>query len=344
MILLMVQINTYAAEPGKNTWHYLAAHPVEKPIYNWRLQSIASTDAYDIWHKAFAEDLARKTGNRIVCTPYKTGALFAPKQLIYAVKDGAIEIGVDFGSYHAGLIPMGNFVSGLPFTFESPDQCNEFWWDWRNKLIPNLINNEAYHAQNVHHLGSIALDLCMYGNFEIYRAASLKGKKLAFLGPYADLAVQFGATPVNIPGPERYEALQRGTIDGGHYPAYAFVQYKAIEVSRFFYLPPLGNSNTQAYINYSVWKNLSPALQDAVYWGCRETAFNWFKYWKEKLHEPALKEIAKKLTIITFSNIEVNNLRQAARTGWEKFAVKSEGCRKIYGLILEYGKEKGYLR
>jgi TRAP-type C4-dicarboxylate transport system substrate-binding protein len=335
----IIQLRIYAAEPGKNTWEYLAAHPVEKPIYNWRLQSFSSSEIYDVWHKAFAEDLGKKTGGRIICTPYKTGALFAPNKIIHAVRDGAIEIGIDYGSYHAGLIPIGNFLAGLPFSFTTTEQYNEFWWDWKGKLIPKLINQEAYEPKNIHYLGTIGMDNCMYGNFNIIKAEDLKGKKLAFFGPYADMVMQFGATPVNIPGPERYEALQRGTIDGGQYPAMSFIQYKAIEVSKFFYMPPFGIIGACCvYVNYPVWKNLSPALQDAVYWACRETAFNWDKYWKEKLHGPALKEIARRATIITFPDAEVEKLRQAAKKSWEKYAGKSETSKKIYNLILDYGK------
>jgi len=339
LITFFAQIRVFAAAPNENTWQYLASNPVGKATYHWRLQSSGSSDTYEIWHKAFAEDLSKKTGGRIVCTAYKTGALFAPTKIIHAVQSGAIEIGADASVYHSGLIPIGNFVGGIPFAFDSLEQYHEFWWDWRDKLIPALINREAYNPKNVQFLGTISTDYCMFGNFNIASANGLKGKKLAFWGSWADMVMQFGATSVSIPGPERYEALQRGTIDGGMFPAFAFVQYKAIEVSKFFYMPPFGIIGACCvYVNYPVWKNLSPALQDAVYWACRETAFNWDKYWKEKLHGPALKEIARRATIITFPDAEVEKLRQAAKKSWEKYAGKSETSKKIYNLILDYGK------
>jgi len=344
LIISLAEISTYAADSKKDTWQYLAANPVDKPIYNWRLQSAFSTDVFTLWHKAFAEDLTKKTGGRIVCKAYKTRALVGPKQIIYSVKDGAIELGVDFGAYHSGAIPMGNFLAGLPYAFETPEQYNEFWWDWRGKLASKVINKEAYHPQNIHFLGTIGTDYCMYGNFEIHTADGLKGKKLSFFGPFADMVMQFGAATVSIPGPERYGAMQRGTIDGGHFPAYSFVQYKAIEVSKYFYLPPLGNIGTHIYINYSLWKNLSPALQDAIYCACREHAFKWFKYYKEKLDKPALEEIGRRVKIITLPDSEVQKLREAAKKSWKKFAAKSEATQKIYELTLEFGREKGYIK
>jgi TRAP-type C4-dicarboxylate transport system substrate-binding protein len=156
--------------------------------------------------------------------------------------------------------------------------------------------------------------------------------------------MQFGAVSVNIPAAERYEAMQRGTIDGGALPAFSFVQYKAIEVSKYFYLPPFGNGSSQVYINHSVWKGLSPPLQDAVYWSCRELGFSYYKQYKENLDDPALEEIQKKIHLLTFPEAEVQKLRSAAMKSWNKAAVKSEGCQRVYDLLLEYGREKKYLK
>ncbi len=73
------------------------------------------------------------------------------------------------------------------------------------------------------------------------------------------------AVPVRMPAPEVYEAVSRGTVDGGIFPMASVVSYKWGDVFKF---STIGQDFGSFVVNYVIsekrWKTLPPNVQQAM--------------------------------------------------------------------------------
>ena len=78
---------------------------------------------------------------------------------------------------------------------------------------------------------------------------------------YIDTFKQLGASPVGIPFPEIYNALQTGVIDAQENPILTTVLMKFTEVTKYVTLTHHALTECVIIVNTDYWDSLSPADQ-----------------------------------------------------------------------------------
>jgi TRAP-type C4-dicarboxylate transport system substrate-binding protein len=100
----------------------------------------------------------------------------------------------------------------------------------------------------------------------IRRLEDLKGLKIRALGGVVPVFKALGATPVAIPLPEVYEALQRGTIDGfTGVPYHLVAAFKFYEVTKYILNIGAGIYTAGSlYMNLDVWNKLPDDIKTII--------------------------------------------------------------------------------
>ncbi len=104
------------------------------------------------------------------------------------------------------------------------------------------------------------------GKKVIENLGALQGLKVRTSGSAKELAVRkLGATPIQMPTPEVYEALSRGTIDGMLFPFSSIYSY---DLQGLLKSATVGENLGSFIVAYMIserkWKSLSPEAQKAL--------------------------------------------------------------------------------
>lgn len=103
-------------------------------------------------------------------------------------------------------------------------------------------------------------------NHDIRKPGDLKGLKIRVAGSAAAAVIEaLGATPVQMPAPQIYNALQTGLIDGVVTGSSAIGDFKLDEVANSYTIgAPLGRIAFYLVMNKARYDGLSPAFRKAV--------------------------------------------------------------------------------
>lgn len=93
---------------------------------------------------------------------------------------------------------------------------------------------------------------------------SLKGRKIRSNPLYDGIVRALGGTPVNMAPTEAFAAMQKSSIDGIAFPAYASTQFKLYEVAKYMTNPIFGATNQVVMMNAKKFDSLSPAQQKVI--------------------------------------------------------------------------------
>jgi TRAP-type C4-dicarboxylate transport system substrate-binding protein len=94
----------------------------------------------------------------------------------------------------------------------------------------------------------------------------LKGVKIRSHGTSAKVVKALGGTPVAMPMPELYQALQKGVVDGGLYPMEVNKGWKMADVIDFctLDLPIAYTSTFYVVMNKDKWNSLPKDVQATI--------------------------------------------------------------------------------
>ncbi|MGC1442939.1 MAG: TRAP transporter substrate-binding protein [Burkholderiaceae bacterium] len=129
------------------------------------------------------------------------------------VRDGAADMAYHVVAYTPGQIEI---VRGIELPFISPNaeigsQAAYDWYD-RNVGFDKEFKDVKVITMMVHGPGSI------HTKKEIRNLADLAGVKLRVGGGGVRMSEALGATPVAMPAPQAYQAIQKGVADGAMFP------------------------------------------------------------------------------------------------------------------------------
>ncbi len=205
------------------------------------------------------KDLEHASQGRIKIEYYWSNSLIPARQIIDALQKGVADIGFVNPSYQPGKMPLLTITS-LPAT--SPgDMCPT------TKALQALMEMPEVKAEldsmNIRYLGPLTND--SYGVWtrkkQVRTLADLKGLKLRAIGNHANLLHALGGVPVSLGATEVYQAIEKGTLDGGlANPSFA-LGYKWDEVTKYYYPIGFGGLGQFVAINKNSWEKLPPDVQ-----------------------------------------------------------------------------------
>jgi TRAP-type transport system periplasmic protein len=238
-----------------------AAEPAPIELkFNYMYNSIALPGkACEYW----ANLINTRSKGRVKITTYPAGTLLPPDRLYEGVATGIVDIGQVSPSYVATRFPA-NDATLLPYRMKSGWVFTHASNDWMMKFKPK-------EYQDVHMFNQVSPGPYVIGmrNKPVAKPEDLKGMKMRASGTQAAAYIKaLGATPVNMPMAEAFEALERGVIDGTLAPVEPLKAWKHAEVIKYETKLPLACvSGNNLFMNLQKWNSLPPVFAKAWWYG-----------------------------------------------------------------------------
>lgn len=309
----------------------------------WRLQSNYALDSLEgEMAENLKESLEKATNGRLQVELYEPGALCQASDIVTYLSQGAFDCAVIFGSTYSGVLPEADLGTGIPFAWES---SSEIYDAMENYGLLELIQ-EAYSELNIKYYWNAHEPnyntLC---NFEVNSVEDYAGKKIRALGVWGDYYAAIGASPVNIPGTEVYQALQLGTIDGAHYGWSALSDSNNIrEVAKYAILPSLCYCQMATVVNQTSLDKLPADLRDVVDETIRLANIGVIGQDHVAGTEKSVRDAVQGgyVELVELDDEVVAELRKIAITKvWEDLAAKSERMARGIEIIKQQNRDYG---
>ncbi|MEO1680190.1 MAG: TRAP transporter substrate-binding protein [Pseudomonadota bacterium] len=220
-------------------------------------------------YKPFAETIAEKTGGEVTVTMYMGGELGpGPLEQYNRVVDGVADIAFGLPGYTASTFPK-TLLTELPGVI-TPETGTA-------SMLANLdMLADEYRRVVLVGLWNNAPNLLLMAETPVATLDDLQGLKVRVPSRNAGLVVEaWGATPVSMPAPEIYNAMQTGVIDGAMIDATTLGAFKLAEVTSHI---TMGMETTISefflIMNRDSFDELSEAHQEIVLEAGREASVN----------------------------------------------------------------------
>jgi TRAP-type C4-dicarboxylate transport system substrate-binding protein len=193
------------------------------------------------------------------------------------VKNGIADMGFAALGYTPGRFPRST-VTELPLLFKSAKGGSQAVWSIYDKDLKTEFGGVKMLWIWVHPPGQFHM-----AKKAVRTPEDLVGLKIRSATPWTVAMVKaLGATPVTIPAPEAYNALERGVVDGTIFPWEAVYSFKLSEVLRHHTVVDLYATPLMTIMNQQKYDSLPPDLRKVIddlsgAWGAEFTGAVWDK-------------------------------------------------------------------
>jgi len=214
--------------------------------------------------KVWMDRVTQLTGGEITFQHFPAEQLGKAKDMLSMAQSGVADIAFVVPTYITDKLPLSGVVD-LPGNFTSSCQGLHAYW----KLAHDGVIAEKEMAPN----GIRVLFAIVQPPFQVFTTKKkietlddFSGLKLRTTGGAMDLMLrELGGSPVRLSAPDTYEAMSRGTIDGGVLAVVSIASYKLTPLLHF---GTAGENFGSAALDYAIsenrWKRLSPKAQQAM--------------------------------------------------------------------------------
>ena len=212
--------------------------------------------------KAFAENVAAKSGGKIKVQLFLNGTLGSDQATLSAVKGGTVEMAVMNSGILASEVKALE-IFDFPFLFANEKEADA--------IVDGPIGQKMHAA--LQDKGIVGLSYWELGfrNISTSKRAlnkvdDIAGLKLRVI-PNAinvDWVKALNANPTPLPFPEVYAALEQGAIDGQENPIAVIAANKFWEVQKYVALTNHQYNPQSVIFSKKVWDTLSPAEKKII--------------------------------------------------------------------------------
>jgi TRAP-type transport system periplasmic protein len=210
----------------------------------------------------FSEEVEKITDGRVKFTVFPGGALGGPKDTLDNIVTGIMDAGWGLHGYNAGKFPVHSVLQ-LPFLADGTGAELSIVAQKLYDQFPE-IQKEYDDVKLLWVHGADPYAIITKGK-AVRSFEDAKGLKLRTPSVEAgEMIKSWGATPVSMPAPEIYDALQKGVIDGGVLPVAAIKDFNLTDIVDYV---TLGNFNTSIFyvlMNKNSWAKISTEDQKKI--------------------------------------------------------------------------------
>lgn len=178
--------------------------------------------------------------------------IFPNQEQVEAARNGLVDMVFTTDGYYISSVPEANALSVSMLD----------GWEERAQGVNDFLNKIHQEKINCTYLGRLGHNL----PFNLYllkpiENADLTGLKIRCSPTLIPFLKKLGATPIVIPPPDIYTALERGVVDGYMWPAGLIRDWGWQEVTKYVVTPGVYNGANVVLINKDKWDKLPEHLQ-----------------------------------------------------------------------------------
>lgn len=312
------------------------------PKVTWKVQSHwpkASASYGDSLAK-IAKEIEENTEGQFKLQLHGAGEFAKGKEIFNIVKRGVVEMGTLSPGYILGEASTSGLALGVPGTFREP-------WEFMHYL--KNMGFEALYNEDLAKHGVVCRAEKVYPtelvvSKEINSIEDFQKLKLRSSGSYMKHLTAAGAAAQSIAGPELYQSVASGVVDGAHWGAAQGAKSMSLwEVAKFHMKPTMGLAMDMLIINQGAIDKLPPDL--------RKEFFNVVdtRFWKRSVEyqykeQVALAEgIAKEgVKVKQFPDDVLAKFKESSQAILAGEAAKGGNAKKGADMLTEFLKTLGY--
>lgn len=241
-----------------------ACAPAAPKVTTLKLSSyLPETGTEGLMGKWWGSELETRSNGRVKVEYYFSQALVKTMDTLPAVTKGIADVQFFAPGYFPTQLPL---TGGLDLIYQTES-------NWIQSECFNEMAETYPPFQKMLKDNNIKVMSCM-GASEVVAGSTkplrtledLQGLKMRAMGLMNKAIEILGATPVAMPLPEVYEALERGTLDAfTGVPYHLTVAFKLCEVTKYIVDPGIGAYATGGYfMNLDTWNELSDDIKEII--------------------------------------------------------------------------------
>jgi len=204
----------------------------------------------------FAKEVEERTKGRVKITIYPGEALGKAKDHYDNAMSGITDIALFIQGYTPGRFPLTQVIE-LPIDVPSAKVGSRVIWELYGKYLKQEYPGVKLLTLWTHDPGHVHMT-----KKSVKRLEDINGLRLRSPGPVQTTLLRtLGASPLTMPIPELYDALNRGMADGTVIPFSAVKDFKLYEVLKHHTISNLYVMTMGLAMNLKAWNSLSPDLQ-----------------------------------------------------------------------------------
>ena len=204
----------------------------------------------------FTRQVAERSGGKMK-VEWKGGPeISSPFEMLGLVQRGVLDVLGGAGAYDSAKIPEGVF---LEYFVGSTS-------DLRKAGVTKFFDEVTQKRTGVKLLGlsSGPVEFAIFTKKPVTSIAQFKGMKMRSTPTYLPLGQALGATMIQVPWPDVYNALERGVVDGYFAPVIGTLSTKLYEQVCCMLKPYFWTVRTWMYISLDKWNKLTPEQQKVL--------------------------------------------------------------------------------
>ncbi|MDY0222333.1 MAG: TRAP transporter substrate-binding protein [Desulfobacterium sp.] len=270
--------------------------------------------------QSWCDEVEKQTNGEVKISYYPGNTLVKAEQIYDGVVTGRTDIGMSCLLYTRGRFPLMDVIN-LPFGNPSGRFATAVFNEINDHFKPAELADTKVMFLHAHGPGLIHTQ-----KKEVRTMEDLKGLKLRSPGSVAGMLKALGATPVSMPMPEVYQALQKGVVEGAVYPEETNKGWKMGEVTRYTIAcyPTAYSVGFFVVINKDKWNALSDSARIAIQKINQEWASKHGVAWDESDYEGVSLSLGLGNTMIGIAPDEALRWKEAITPVFDTYLEKAE--------------------
>lgn len=225
----------------------------------------------------FGKIVEARTGGRVKITYYHAEALGKVKDFVDMTKGGVCDIAVLIAGNYPGTFNMLYGIELPCLGIPNRALVENISWELFYK---GYFDKEMADFKVLAFLGSLPTNFYMRN--KVLTLEDFKGLKLSAVDPNTSKLVELaGAAPVSMPAPDKYMALQRGTLDGACTGWEFAFGAKWYEVAKYVLWNPISGGSMPVLMNKNKWDSLPADIQVNMERAIAEYEYEWLRYYQD---------------------------------------------------------------
>ena len=311
---------------------FLAMGPASVPVSHAKALNMTYSNFFPPSHvqsklaESWCREVEERTNGEVKISYYAGNTLVKAAQIYDGVVTGRTDIGMSCLLYTRGRFPLMDVIN-LPFGNPNGRFATAIFNEVYDKFKPGELSDTKVMFLHAHGPGLIHTQ-----KKAIRTMDALKGLKLRSPGSVAGMLKALGATPVSMPMPEVYQALQRGVVEGAVFPEETNKGWKMGEVIDYTIAcyPTAYSVGFFVVMNKDKWNSLSDSAKKAVSETNREWAVKHGEAWDVSDYEGVRFTLNMGNSIIGISGDEAERWKKAVQPVFDEYVKKAEK-RKVPG-------------